>query len=178
MFTKEGGSWCPSQAKAQGSRRTKAYIQYVEAACEEQRSIGQFMPATCSQDGNGARRASKQKTRRWRVFVQRSARRKKPPKQSMIATQGAYAAAQGTQAHKSPTAYLLLRGERTPRQRSITPFMPARSNEVLNSLRPRLARKTEIVADEAEGDARADGVDTYSEVSARPDNEVSGDLRL
>ena len=71
-------------------------------------------------------------------------------------------------------------GASTPSDEGVltrTSRSPARSNEVLNNLCPRLARKTEIAADEAEGDARADGVDIYSEVSARPDNEVSGDLR-
>ena len=34
-----------------------------------------------------------------------------------------------------------------------------------------LARQKRMQS-EAEGDARADGVETYSEVSARPDNEV------
>ena len=39
------------------------------------------------------------------------------------------------------------------------------------------ARGAEIVRDEAEGDARADGVYTYSEVGARPDNEVRKPLK-
>ena len=40
------------------------------------------------------------------------------------------------------------------------------------------ARGAETARDEAEGDARAEGVEAYSEVRARPDNDVSRRLCL
>ena len=47
-------------------------------------------------------------------------------------------------------------------------------NDVWCDFSPRLkpARGAEFSSDKAEGDTRADGVVTYSEVSVRPDNEV------
>ena len=38
---------------------------------------------------------------------------------------------------------------------------------------PKLLAEQKRMRDEAEGDAHADGVENYSKVGARPDNEVS-----
>ena len=83
--------------------------------------------------GIAGRRVSKEKKPRWGFFSKRSARRKKRPKQSVIATQRAYATALGqpvpTENRHRRCGIGLREGKPLPygnkKQRSIAEFMPA-----------------------------------------------------